>query len=190
MTTTTTTERYDYLEHVTADVIAAIRDSYTDAEIREQIDEHRERFTQDLERDLWEDDSVTGNGSRAYYPTDLKAAEALAPNWSLIGDMIGDILESYGEPDIFRQGPRAIDVAIRCHLLSQAIEDALDQLDEEIPATYCTVYTDIGIISREDEHITPEDARDRAYIYARQGYTAEIRDDSTGDTLEMYPARG
>lgn len=178
------TERYDYLEHVTADVIAAICDSYTPAEIRERIDEDRERFAQDLNDDLWTDDSVTGNSSGSYYCTPWQAEEALAHNWDMIGDMIAE----YGEPDIFRQGPEHIDTAIRCYLLYQAIDAALDQLDEMTPAVYCTVYTDIGIMSRQDEHITLEDARDRAYLYARQGYTAEIRDDSTGDTLDTYPA--
>lgn len=181
---TTTTERYDYLEHVTADVIAAICDSYTPAEIRERIDEDREKFAEDLNDDLWTDDSVTGNASGSYYCNAWKAEEALAHNWDMIGDMIAE----YGEPDIFRHGPEHIDTAIRCYLLSQAIDAALDQLDEITPAVYCTMYTDIGIISRQDEHIPLEDARDRAYMYARQGYTVEIRDDSTGDTLDTYPA--
>ena len=31
------------------------------------------------------------------------------------------------------KGPEAIDVSIRCYLLGQAIDAALDQLDDEIP---------------------------------------------------------
>lgn len=126
---TMTTERYDYMEHMTADVIDAIRETYTDDEIRARLDDDRDDFAQTLNDDLWIDDSVTGNASGSYYCNAWRAEEAIAHNWDLIADMI----DEFDAADILRKGPEAIDVSIRCYLLCQAIDAALDQLDEEIP---------------------------------------------------------
>lgn len=125
----TTTERYDYIEHMTADVIDAIRERYTDDEIRTRMDDDRDELAQELNDDLWIDDSVTGNGSGSYYFNAWRAEDAIAHNWDLIADMI----DEFDAADILRQGPEAIDVSIRCYLLGQAIDAALDQLDDEIP---------------------------------------------------------
>lgn len=126
---TMSTERYDYIEHMTEDVIDAIRESYTDDEIRARLDDDRDEFAQTLNDDLWIDDSVTGNASGSYYCNAWRAEEAIAHNWDLIADMI----DEFDAADILRKGPEAIDVSIRCYLLGQAIDAALDQLDEEIP---------------------------------------------------------
>ena len=123
-------ERYDYLEAVTADVLEAIRENYTENEIRANITEDRDEFEQTLNDDLWIDDSVTGNASGSYYCNAWKAEEAIAHNW----DLLADALEEFGgDCNILRQGPEACDVTIRCYLLGQAIAAALDRLDEEIP---------------------------------------------------------
>ena len=126
--TMSNTERYDYIEHMTADVIDAIKERYTPDEIREHLDDDRDDFAQDLNDDLWTDDSVTGNASGSYYCSSWKAEEAIAHNWDLIADMI----DEFDAADILRKGPEAIDVSIRCYLLGQAIDAALDQLDDEI----------------------------------------------------------
>lgn len=124
-----TTERYDYIEHMTADVIDAIRERYTDEEIRARLDDDRDDLAQELNDDLWTDDSVTGNASGSYYCNAWRAEDAIAHNWGLIADMI----DEFDAADILRKGPEAIDVSIRCYLLGQAIDTALDQLDDEIP---------------------------------------------------------
>lgn len=124
-----TTERYDYIEHMTEDVKDAIRERYTPDEIREHLDDDRDDFAQELNDDLWTDDSVTGNASGSYYCNAWRAEEAIAHNW----DLIADFIDEWDCPDILRKGPEAIDVSIRCYLLGQAIEAALDELDDEIP---------------------------------------------------------
>jgi len=124
-----TTERYDYIEHMTADIIDAIRERYTDDEIRRRLDDDRDELAQELNDDLWTDDSVTGNASGSYYCNAWRAEDAIAHNWDLIADMI----DEFDAADILRKGPEAIDVSIRCYLLVQAIDAALDQLDDEIP---------------------------------------------------------
>ena len=128
-TMSNTTERYDYLEHMTADVIDAIRERYTDDEIRARLDDDRDELAQDLNDDLWTDDSVSGNASGSYYCNAWRAEDAIAHNWDIIADMV----DEFDAADILRKGPEAIDVSIRCYLLGQAIDAALDQLDDEIP---------------------------------------------------------
>ena len=124
-------ERYDYLEHMTADVIDAIRERYTDDEIRAHLDDDRDDFARELNDDLWTDDSVTGNASGSYYCNAWRAEDAIAHNW----DLIADAIDEWDCADVLRKGPEAIDVTIRCYLLSQAIDAALDQLDDEITET-------------------------------------------------------
>ena len=80
-------ERYDYLAHMTEDVIEAIEEQYSVEEIRQGL-EDRTKFEQTLNDDLWIDDSVTGNASGSYYCNAWKAEEAIAHNWDLIADMI------------------------------------------------------------------------------------------------------
>ena len=124
-----TSERYDYIEHMTEDIKDAIRERYTPDEIRGQLDDDRDEFAQKLNDDLWTDDSVTGNASGSYYCNAWRAEEAIAHNWDLIADMI----DEFDAADILRKGPEAIDVSIRCYLIGQAIDAALDELDDEIP---------------------------------------------------------
>ena len=122
-------ERYDYLDHITSDVKDAIRERYTDAEIRAKLDD-RDEFEQQLNDDLWTDDSVTGNASGSYYCNAWRAEEALAHNWDLLAEARAEFCD---ERDAIDQGPEMCDVTIRCYLLGQAISAALDELDHEIP---------------------------------------------------------
>ena len=92
-TMSNTIERYDYMEHMTADVIDAIRERYTPDEIRERLDDDRDDFAQELNDDLWIDDSVTGNASGSYYCNAWRAEDAIAHNWDLIADMIDELDE-------------------------------------------------------------------------------------------------
>ena len=148
--TMSNTDRYDYIEHMTEDVKDAIRERYTPDEIREHLDDDRDDFAQYLNDDLWTDDSVTGNASGSYYCNAWRAEEAIAHNWDLIADMV----DEFDAADILRKGPEAIDVSIRCYLLGQAIDAALDQLDDEIPEAEDTEDTE----DTEDAEDAEDDA--------------------------------
>lgn len=124
------TERYGYIEHMTADVIDAIHERYTPDEIRERLDADRDEFAQALNEDLWIDDSVTGNASGSYFCNTWNAEDAIAHNWDLLREARAEFCD---DRDVMKQGPEALDVTIRCYLLGQAIDAALDQLDDEIP---------------------------------------------------------
>lgn len=119
---------YNYLENVTSDVIDAIRENYTSEEIAEKLYEDRDGFSSQLNDDLWIDDSVTGNASGSYYCNSWKAEEAISHNWDLLKEAFDEFGGNY---DVLEQGPEACDVTIRCYLLYQAIDAALDELEED-----------------------------------------------------------
>lgn len=121
-------EKYNYLEQVTSDAKEAIL---------ERMDEWDFNDRDDLEQiandELWTDDGVTGNASGSYYCNTWRAEEALCHNWDLLADAIE---EFGGDVDILRQGAESCDVTIRCYLLGQAINAALDELEEEEKISY------------------------------------------------------
>jgi len=119
-------ERYNYIEAVKADVMEAIKDNYTPEDWRGD----RDGFEEQLNEDLWTNDSVTGNASGSYYCNTWKAEEALAHNW----DLIAEVAAEFGiEPTIsngYEHGAEWWDVTIRCFYLGQAISEVLDDLEE------------------------------------------------------------
>lgn len=119
-------ERYDYLAAVKADVLAYIDDEIVLSEWRG----HKEELNEHLNDVLWISDRVTGNASGSYYCSTWKAEEAISHNW----DLLADALSEFGQDgtDVLRQGAEAMDVTIRCYVLSQAIAEALDELSEEL----------------------------------------------------------
>lgn len=122
-------KKYDYLEAVTSDVKDAIYERYTKEELREEL-ESRNRFEQELNDDLWAEDSVTGNASGSYTFNAYEAEENLCHNL----DLLGEALSEFGcEADYMQEnGAEACDVTIRCYLLGQAISAAIDEIDEEL----------------------------------------------------------
>lgn len=121
-----TTTEYNYLEAVTADVLDYIREEINLSEWRGKADELAEQ----LNDDLWICDSVTGNASGSYYCNTWKAEEALCHNW----DLLADALDCFGCTDVnpIEKGAEWCDVTIRCYCLGMAINEALEELAEEL----------------------------------------------------------
>ena len=108
-------EIYDYLNAMTDDILEYL-ENLSDEELKD-LNEER------LYDDLWAEDSVTGNGSGSYWFSDYKAREALFGNNSLFIEAAN----SFDEPlDTYVQSPKAADVTIRCYLLGEAIDRALN----------------------------------------------------------------
>lgn len=109
---------YNYLESMKEDIKEYIKENY---ESLEEIDKER------LYDDLWIEDSVTGNASGSYYCNSYKAQEALEGNEDLLQDTIDefciDMQEHWSDYEY-------LDVSIRCHLLGQAIGEAIEELEE------------------------------------------------------------
>lgn len=118
---------YNYIQAVIEDVR-----EYIDSEI--ELDAwkgNREGLEEQLNDDLWINDSVTGNASGSYYCNTWRAEEALAHNW----DLIAEVAAEFGiEPTIsdgYEHGAEWWDCSIRCYLLGQAIAEVLDNLEED-----------------------------------------------------------
>ena len=121
------TDRYDYLEAVTEDVKQYIKDEIDLAEWTGD----RDGLEQQLNDDLWINDSVTGNASGSYYCNTWRAEEALAHNLDLIAEVAAEFGCDPTISDGYEHGAEWWDVTIRCYYLRQAIAEALDELESE-----------------------------------------------------------
>lgn len=116
-------ERYDYLEAVTSDVKDYINENI---EMSEYSD--RDELAKKLNERLWVVDSVTGNGSGSYTFNAWEAEENLCHNL----DLLGEALSEFGDVNFkMLDSAESCDVTIRCYLLPQAIDAALDELWED-----------------------------------------------------------
>lgn len=111
---------YNYYEEVKNDVLDYIENNI-------DLDEfgNREDLYEHLYDELFVEDSVTGNGSGSYTMSNRKA-------WGYVGDnldLLSDAFEEFGESkNILLQGAEACDVTIRCYVLAECIENALDEI--------------------------------------------------------------
>lgn len=115
---------YDYKEAMTEDVKEWIKENIDLTEWTED----REGLEQQLNDDLWTEDSITGNASGSYYCNSYKAEESIAHNW----DLLNEALDEFGQNDInvIKKGAEWADVTIRCYLLWSVISEVLDELEE------------------------------------------------------------
>lgn len=104
-------------------------------DIREWIDENielkdwawnRNGLEGKLRDDMWDEDSITGNGSGSYTFSTYKAEENICHNL----DLLYEACEEFESFDVLRKGAEACDVTIRCYLLAGCISDVLDELEE------------------------------------------------------------
>ena len=119
---------YDYMEAMVDDIKEWVEDNIDASDF-----DDRDALEEQLNDDLWVDDSVTGNGSGSYTFNRAKAKEYVVDNMDLLGEMIQEFdidAKTVGEKFI-EQDWEYFDVSIRCYLLGQAIGEALDQLDLE-----------------------------------------------------------
>ena len=119
---------YNYHEQVKADVMEYITDNYTTEEIKEHL-ENRNEWEQELNDDMWTEDSVTGNGSGSYTFNTYQAEENLCHNM----DLLEEALSEFGcDISYLQKGAEACDVTIRCYLLSVSIYEVLNELEEDM----------------------------------------------------------
>lgn len=117
-------EKYDYMAAVCDDVHAYIEEngitvtSDNCAELEEQLNE-----------DLFCEDSVTGKASGSYTFNTWQAEENICHNM----DLLAEACEEFGNDvaKMLADGAEACDVTIRCYLLAQAISTVLDELEED-----------------------------------------------------------
>ena len=91
-----------------------------------------DELKESLNDTLWAEDSVTGNASGSYTFNRATAKEYVDENKDLVNEMAKEF--DYKEKVAnwwIEDNYEAIDVSIRCYLLGQAIEKALDDFTEE-----------------------------------------------------------
>lgn len=112
---------YDYREAVRDDVRQYIENNNIKPDYRQD----RYQFEDDLNDDLWVEDSVTGNASGSYTFSTYQAEEYLCHNLDLLGEALQELgcSASY----LTEEGAEACDVTIRCYLLREAIHDVVDE---------------------------------------------------------------
>ena len=114
---------YDYRQQVKSDILNYIKNNidFKDFNDLDELEEH-------LNEKLWDNDSVTGNGSGSYYCNAWAAEEAICHNL----DLLGEALDAFGGScDILKDGAEAADVTIRCYLLSECIAEVLEEIEED-----------------------------------------------------------
>ncbi len=128
-------EKYNYLEAVKEDVKSWINDNdewradYADENGKWLRDDNRDDIEEDLNDRLFNEDSVTGNGSGSYTFGTWQAEENICHNLDLLGEAL---TEFCCEPNyITEKGAEACDVTIRCYLLGQAISEVLSEMLEK-----------------------------------------------------------
>ena len=122
-------KEYRYYEAVTADVIDYIRENINAADF-----ENREELAERLNRDLWINDGVTGNASGSYTFNAHKAKEYVLADPDTVTEALEEFcVEAKTIADKFlSQDWDYFDVTARCYVLGQAIEDALDSIENEL----------------------------------------------------------
>lgn len=117
---------YNYLEELKSDVRNYIKEVASDYMDCEDMDELRDS----LYDNLWDEDSVTGNGSGSYTCNREKAKEYVSDNMDLMVEAYKDLdsIESLVD-DLEALDFETIDVTIRCYLLSQALDEVLEDGD-------------------------------------------------------------
>ena len=117
---------YNYLEELKSDVKNYINEVASDYMDCEDMDELRD----ELYDNLWSEDSVTGNGSGSYTFNREKAKEYVSDNMDLMVEAYKeyDSIESLVD-DLEALDFETIDVTIRCYMLSQALDEVLEDED-------------------------------------------------------------
>ena len=120
---------YDYREAVKEDVKDYLKENLDADELIYMTDDTRES----LYDDMFIADSVTGNASGSYTFNTAQAKEYVFDNT----DLLKEACEEFGQMGILGEKFcedewEWMDVTIRCYLLSECLEEAIEELKEEV----------------------------------------------------------
>lgn len=129
---------YNYLEEMKRAIREDLNDNYGhhDALINAIINDEWDELEETLNEDYWIDDAVTGNASGSFTFNRWTAKEYVLDNVDLAREAFTEFCEDpVRVADYFlNEEWEAIDVIIRCYLLSQAVAEALEEARDEYEA--------------------------------------------------------
>lgn len=117
---------YDYREAMLEDVLDYLRDNYNAQDV-----ENYEDLKESLNDDLWVKDSVTGNGSGSYTFCSATAREYLAGNEEIFEEAAKTFCIEAKTMAEHLFDYEWLDVTIRCYLLNEIVNKAVDQWVKE-----------------------------------------------------------
>lgn len=129
-------EKYNYYSAIRADI-----ERYLD---ENEIELNEDTF-EDVYDELWDEDSVTGNGSGSYWMSTWDAEEALCHNFDTLIEAMDD-LGYTGDTAI--SDPEGADVLIRCYMLRDVLSDLL--FDQPMTGKEVYEYETYGITPGTD----------------------------------------
>lgn len=120
---------YNYLKEMTRDIVDYVKDNYTLKDLEDP------GFRDTLYDELWIEDDITGNGVRGTYWTMNSENKSRATVFNGVNVyLLIEALEEFGnEIADYRRAlkdPNFADITIRCYLLGEAIDKALQVLPE------------------------------------------------------------
>lgn len=116
-------EKYDYRKAIIKELKDWIHDNLDDKEIED------DEISNWIYDEVWAEDSITGNGCYGYAPEE-KCQEYVCTNLDLYFEAANEFSDfpSSGTPWIYRNPAQHMDATIRCYLLGECIETALEEL--------------------------------------------------------------
>lgn len=120
-------EKYDYRKAIIKDIKAYIKDNSESAMDPTKEDDIQEHWY-DI---LWAEDCITGNGSFWYAPEDI-CEEFLTHNIDLALEACNEFgvdMRSLFSAAANGNAARYIDCTIRCYLLGECLDQALEELN-------------------------------------------------------------
>ena len=121
---------YNYRLEEKNDIYNFITENYAD--IKSELEE-RDSFYESLYDQLFVEDSVTGNASGSYTFNRYQARKYVLDNDDLLREAYEAFccMDSLGD-DFIEENYEKMDVTIRCYLLSECLNDVLDDLENEL----------------------------------------------------------
>lgn len=125
-------QTYSYEDAVKEDIIEYLRENIDEFEY-----EDRDDLASQLNDILWTEDSVTGNGSGSYTFDRSLAKEYLFGDPRAV-DYVKDLADDYGlsgadvGEHFMEEDWEYFDVSIRCWLLGQLVDEAIEEVADEL----------------------------------------------------------
>lgn len=124
---------YNYSEAIKDDIRNYLDNDFDWDTVREN-EMDADELKEQLNDDLWINDSVTGNASGSYTFNSYKAGEYVKENIDLCREMVNEfcidadtVAEKFLDEDW-----EYFDVSIRCYLLNQCIDEVVDEYADKI----------------------------------------------------------